>query len=63
MARRKRFCLVSGGVDRRCAETMNMEYYESLQEALDVELSRYRDGAKVGVLTHAGCSYPYFESE
>jgi len=61
MRKIKTFSLVSDGVDRKYADIMKWHYYAGLQEAVDSELKHYGRDAKVGVITHGGSSYLYFD--
>jgi nickel-dependent lactate racemase len=61
MAKRKKFMLVSSGVSKQYAQRMNMQYFADIQQAVDTAIKSHGPQAKVSVLTHAGCSYPFFE--
>jgi lactate racemase len=55
---RKRICLslVSCGITREESEKAGMEYFDSLQEAIDHAIERY-DKPRIGVITHGGEMY------
>ncbi|MBW2304740.1 MAG: nickel-dependent lactate racemase [Deltaproteobacteria bacterium] len=57
MKERIRVAVVSPGITEREARTMGMEYFASLEMAINIVLERY-EGRKIGVLTHGGTTLP-----
>lgn len=62
MKRRIRFGLVSSGLTRADAARMGFAYYDSVEEAIAVELGGSNGHGSVGVMTHGGFTIPLVQA-
>ncbi len=58
MKRRIKFALVSSGINKKDADTLGFNYYETVGEAIAGELKGPDKNNVIGVLTHGGVTLP-----